>query len=72
MYNELFRLTFLVDVVIVDFADDMTAAIYGASIEEVELTAAQSTVVMEEWTSSSKRQLVYHETKPEVGAESGD
>lgn len=66
MYDEVLRLKFPAGVVIVGFADDITLEVYGESIEEVELTAAHSIAIVEEWMSSRKLELAHHKTEAVV------
>lgn len=48
---------------VVGFADDITLAVYGESIGEVELTTACSIAVVEEWMKSRKLELAHHKTE---------
>lgn len=63
MYDEVLRLRLPVGVKIVGFADDISLEVYGESIQEVELTAAHSISVVEEWMRSRNLELAHHKTE---------
>lgn len=63
MYDDVLRLPLPTGVKIVGFADDITLVVYGESMEEVELTAAHSISLVEEWMKSRKLGLARHKTE---------
>lgn len=63
MYNGVLTLQLPTGVVLVGFADDIVLSVIGETLEEVEMLAAESIGIIENWMDGVKLKIAHHKTE---------